>query len=87
MTSGKICNNVWNSSFLGKLYNNSDMSLRNNFLCIHRGKVFRHRQSQYRHYLSCSRKPNLDRRIHKCDDYEKDFNRKDVLNKNKEKSS
>ena len=39
------------------------------------------RQSQYRHYLNCSRKPNLDRRIYKCDDCEKD-----VLNKHKEKS-
>ena len=88
-TVGKICNiYVWNSSFLGKLYNNSDISMspRNNFQCIHCGKVFRHRRSQYRHYLNCSRKPNLDRRIFKCDNCEKDFNRKDVLNKHKEKS-
>ena len=48
--------------------------------------MFRHRKSQYRHYLNCSREPNLDRRIFKCDNCEKDFNRKDVLNKHKEKS-
>ena len=61
------------------------MSPRNNFQRIHCGKVFRHRQNQYRHYLNCSRKPNLGRRIYKCDDCEKDFSRKDVLNKHKEK--
>ena len=41
---GKICNiDIWNSSFLGKLYSNSDISMspRNNFQCIHCGKVFR----------------------------------------------
>ena len=48
--------------------------------------MFKHRQNQYRHYWICSRKPNLDRRIYKCDDCEKYFNRKDVFNKRKEKS-
>ena len=62
------------------------MSPRINFQCIHCGKVFKHRQSKYRHYLNYSVKPNLDRRIYKCDDCKKDFNRKDVLNKHKEKS-
>ena len=36
------------------------MSPRNDFQCIHCGKVFRHRQRQYRQYLNCSRKPNLE---------------------------
>ena len=85
----KICNiYVWNSSFLWKLYNNSDISMspRINFQCIHCGKVFKHKQSKYRHYLNYSLKPNLDRRIYKCDDCEKDFNRKDVLDINIKKN-
>ena len=92
---GKICNiYVWNSSFLGKLYNSSDISMspRSNFQWVHYGKVFRHRQSQYRHYLNCSRKPNLDnlkrhklihvpKVLHECNSCRRSFKRLDHYEK------